>query len=504
MQSLNKRNTGPDNDLIIAVRQSITRFVDAGQTVVAAVSGGPDSLAMLHVLHRLKEDIHIGLAAAHFDHGLRGEESAAEADFVKEFCLGIGVPCHVGKADGRKLKAVRGGSLQAAARAERYKFLNRAADDAGAGWIATGHTQDDQAETVLLNILRGTGLDGIRGIPERRGRIVRPLLSVSRAATMSYCAEHGLAPRHDPTNDDPEHYLRNRIRIELLPLLDREYHTGVRAALLRLSDHAVLDTDLLERLAAAALSRILVPTAGTTNRTILDVAALAAEHPGLQRRIVRLAVAQARGTRADLTDSHVAMVLALAAGKPGARGITLPSPALRIDRAGPHLILARSGSVSSKHTHPSMPCAGTPIPATSPSGYRLPLKVPADVELPGGWRVAAGVDAANGAGPVDHAAILDATGVDVASLEVRTRQPGDRIDPLGMGGAHKKLQDAFVDAKVTRVDRALWPILADKHGPLWVPGIVQSERARVTVTTRSRLAFAVTSPIPISERRGST
>ena len=191
--------------------------------------------------------------------------------------------------------------------------------------MATGHTRDDQAETVLLNILRGTGLDGLRGIPLQRGVYVRPLLHTSRAAVEAYCAEHGLSPRRDPSNHDPSHYTRNRLRLELLPALERDYNPGVRDALLRLAETAARDADYLHLQAEAALAALTLER--TEAALTLDARQVRRLHPALLRHVLRAAFAQVRGTTLGLTHEHLEPVCAALAGlRRLPFGLTTPPP----------------------------------------------------------------------------------------------------------------------------------------------------------------------------------
>ena len=191
--------------------------------------------------------------------------------------------------------------------------------------MATGHTQDDQAETILLNVLRGTGLDGLRGIPLRRGVYVRPLLQTSRAAVEAYCAEHGLSPRRDPSNADPSHYTRNRLRLDLLPALERDFNPAVRGALLRLAETAARDADFLRVQAEEALEALTLERAAGT--LTLDARRLRLLHPALWRHILRAAFARVRGTALGLTHAHLEPLCdALAGRRHLPFGLTTPPP----------------------------------------------------------------------------------------------------------------------------------------------------------------------------------
>lgn len=454
------------NDVVAAIESAAATFEIAGAVVLIAVSGGPDSIALLHAVHANQRRLEIGgLAAAHFDHGLRGEQSAAEADFVAHFCSARGIPCFVETASPGLLDSSHGGSLQDAARKARYEFLNRIADRLDARFIATAHNQGDQIETILINILRGAGIEGLRGIPQQNGRVVRPLLTVPRAAIEAYCAEHGLDPRRDPTNDDPSHYLRNRIRLELLPLLERDYHSGVADVLLRLARNASIDADYLEAQARAAFEKVV-------DNDAVEIDVLLALPEALRRRVVRLAIERARGSREGLEERHVDLALTLATGRRSA-GFTIPAPACRVRRTGTRLVFERLK------------------PVARLAAYSVPLAVDNTVDLPNGWTISAfakSLPVVEGA----YSATLDAHGIDLETLTVRRRAIGDRIDPLGMGGKTKKLQDLFVDAKIPRAHRDDWPIIADSAGPLWIPGITQSERAKITEdTSRTIWLFAL-------------
>ncbi len=274
-----------------------------GDRVLVAVSGGPDSLSLLHALWTLRGPLGLAsVAAAHLDHGLRGGESAADAAFVAAFCAERAIFCRLGYADTAAQAQSRKVSIQQAARDARYAFLEAAAQETGVDKIATAHTQDDQMETVLLNILRGTGLDGLGGIPARRGPFIRPLLQVSRADVLAYGETHGLTPRLDPSNLDATHYTRNRLRLLLLPLLARDYNPAVRQALLRLSQTAARDADYLHRQAETTLPRLTL--AAGPGSLILDANGLRELHPALLRHVLRAAVTQVRGSREAVTHEH--------------------------------------------------------------------------------------------------------------------------------------------------------------------------------------------------------
>ncbi len=435
--------------------------------VLVAVSGGPDSLCLLHVLWAERKVR--GLAAveaAHLDHGLRGEESAAEAAWVSGWCAERGIPCHVGLADVAALAAERKISKQEAARAARYAFLATVAAESGADKIATAHTQDDQVETVLMNILRGTGMDGLRGIPARRGAYVRPLLDISRAEIEDYCVVHGLEPRRDPSNLSPDNYTRNRVRLELLPMLARDYNPQIGPALLRLSEIAGRDLDYLKVQAGAALAE--ATRERDVFRFVLDRPTLAGLHPALLRHVLRGAILSLRGTAEGISHEHIERTCrAVAAATPNAFALDLPHPLCTLRVAGETLTLALANV------------------SASLADVAVSLPVPGKATMTGtGWVVSAAFDFLPGS------VMLDADAVSPDALTLRNWRQGDRIDPLGMGGRRKKLSDIFSDAKVPRTLRRRVPLVTDARGIVWVVGHCIADRAKVTPETRVRLFLA--------------
>jgi len=440
-----------------------------GNRVLVAVSGGPDSLSLLHALHTGREEH--GLAAveaAHLDHGLRGAESAAEAAWVAAWCAERSIPCHVGFADVAQMAKARKCSKQEAARAARYDFLAATAATIGADKIATAHTQDDQIETVLLNILRGTGIDGLRGIPVERSPYVRPLLDVSRIEIEAYCLEHSLTPRRDPSNFSPDNYTRNRLRLELLPQLARDYNPAVGKAILRLSEIAARDSDYLHAQAENALRS--VTREQDFFYSVLDRSSLAELHPALLRYVLGAAIARLRGTNEGVTYEHLEWV-SRAVSQPfaGVGSLTLADPICFVRVTAETLKLSLANvSVSLAYV-------------------AAPLSIPGETALPEiGWTVTAGFDTRPGA------VALDADAIHGPILTVRNWRFGDKIAPIGMDGHHKKVSDIFTNAKVPRAERHRVPMITDDDGLIWVVGYALAERAKVTDATKRTLYLTAT------------
>jgi tRNA(Ile)-lysidine synthase len=454
----------------------------SGEHVLVAVSGGPDSTALLLILSKLTPGLGLTLAGAHFDHGLRGASAARrERSYVEALCCRLGVPLHAGAGDTRAHARAHRLSREEAARELRYAFLSEVAAAAGCTAVATGHTADDQAETVLLHLIRGSGLAGLAGMAPRGPwpleghaglKVARPLLCLRREETARYCLEEGLKPVADPSNVSPA-FLRNRVRLELLPLL-RRYNPRVDAAVLRLAEAARADLSVLEEMASEALSK------GDDGQTVaLSRQRLTGLPEGLQRHALRLALRRVLG---DLRDVHQDHIEALLRGL--ARG------------AGHHLDLPRGLRFDVGYEEATLSLerreAGDVRPPLPPEA---PLAVPG-VASWGPWRVEAELTVPSTAepSPADPwQAWLDAD-VTGPELRVRSRRPGDRFQPLGMAG-EKKLQDFFVDARVPRAERDAVPLVCGKPGIVWVAGQRIDERARVTGATRRvlRLHFRLTS-----------
>ncbi len=307
-------------------------LIHSGETVLVACSGGPDSMALLHLCLELGADEGFATAAAHFNHGLR-PRAAADERFVQSAALALGLPYFAGRGDVRADSRVRKTGLEEAARLARYRFLEAAAREAGASRIATGHTMNDQAETILLRLLRGTGPMGLSGIPARRGvAIIRPMLALERRDVLSYLADRGLAFRSDETNRDPA-IPRNRIRRELIPFLEKRFAPAAVRSLARLAAISADEDAWLESAAAARLKRLLggAPTAPT-----LDAAALRRLPPALARRVVRAYLLLVKGDLRDVSFDDVEAIRALSAGKCLTlwKGLTIERRRGAIRRAG--------------------------------------------------------------------------------------------------------------------------------------------------------------------------
>jgi tRNA(Ile)-lysidine synthase len=295
----------PYDPLEAEARETIRRYrmLAGGERVVAAVSGGPDSTVLLSVLVGLRRELSLDIHVAHVNHGLR-PDAAEDAAAVAKAARTCGCPYHEAAVDVRAAASRERRSIEDAARRERYAFLARVADQVHAAIIATGHTLDDQAETVLMRLLRGSGPRGLAGIPPVRPhdgvRVIRPLIEISRAGITEYLARRGLDAREDSTNRDVA-MLRNRVRLVLLPILEG-YNPDVRRALARLAEVVRDEADALDALSAAEVEAVLH---GTNASVHIPPEAFASLPVALQRRVLREAIRRVRGNDPQIAFVHI-------------------------------------------------------------------------------------------------------------------------------------------------------------------------------------------------------
>jgi tRNA(Ile)-lysidine synthase len=459
--------------LLERVRQTIRKhaLACAETRVLVAISGGPDSVALAHLLLALQEtgDL-VVVGFAHFNHQLRGADADADEAFCRTLAAALGVPNEVGRDDVAAAARVNGRSTEDMARELRYKFLEDAADRTRADAIAIGHSLDDQAETFLLRLIRGAGTRGLGSIRPRAGRVIRPLLEVPRADLRQYLAAHSLAFRTDATNADVS-IPRNRVRHELIPYLEREFSPGISRVLAREAALAREDEDRLHH-EAIDLARSIVLTI-TGEQTELDALALRALPHALAARVAHQALTRQAGDRFIGFD-HVEQLLQLADGSDG-DGVDLPGQ--RAVRRGGRIVL------------------GSPAPRgrdeRRENSFRVSLSIPGEVTLGNqGWAVSAervdSVESMKDGGPgrARGGEVFVAAEPLALPLAIRSRRRGDRFAPLGLGH-RKKLQDFLVDRKIPREMRDSLPLVVDGQDRIvWVVGQSVAEDFRVTEPSR--------------------
>ncbi len=452
-------------DIVQRVRDAVRRhgMISVRDGVLAAVSGGADSVAMAHILAGLQDELGFELKIAHLDHCFRGEESRRDAAFVETLAERLGVPCFCEEEDVPRFLLANRMSKQDAARMLRYRYLYKTMKLEYCQRIAFGHNADDQAETVLMRFIRGAGPRGLSGIPPKRdGFIIRPLLGVWREEIEDYLEANELTFRTDSSNAETE-YTRNRVRHELIPSLET-YNPGITRNLVHLG---AIMTDIsahLERLVDEALPRIVMRM--KVGQMALDSGILRDYDEALRRSILRRVLRDLRPETGPPGFSHVENILRLIDRDQVGSAVELPCGAqARLDHGC--LVLTQGE------------CPSAPAPQ--------PLPVPGIVRLPGANLMLECEVLAAGDAERAHGNDADVTLFDIDALKpplvVRPRHQGDRFRPFGMEGT-KTLKQLLIDEKISFSFRDDVPILCDENGILWVVGLRRSDAAPVTPSTK--------------------
>jgi tRNA(Ile)-lysidine synthase len=454
-------------------------MLHCGDKVLVGVSSGPDSVVLLHVLYRLADRFTIGLGVAHLDHGLRPEAAEAEEKLVRRLARNLHLVCHANRLE----KIPQRGSMEEQLRQLRYAFFMRTARTHEYTKIALGHHADDNAEAVLMRLLRGSGLRGLAGIPPvRDSLIIRPLIDMRRHEILAYAERNGLQYMQDASNRDLR-FERNRIRHQLIPLLEQQYnpnlvHTLNRTAALCREEEGWL---------AAHLSTFLTQATARSNKDVLELrrSSLDAAPRPLQRRLIRGALSQWQGHLRRIGSGHIETLLFLLSSDQRERCIHLPYG----------LIAETTGTVLRFRRTARRREAGDPaspvkyhynVPAVGPEPFEL--RVPeASIML------RFSVTDATPAGPLkvpeQRMVLLDMARLNFP-LVVRSFQPGDRFRPFGLPG-RQKIKKLFIDRKISRSQRKRVALLTSADAILWVVGVRRGSQAAISPETSRVLRVTV-------------
>ena len=435
-----------------------------GTRVVVAVSGGSDSVALLRLLCLLRESYHLDVVCAHFNHQLRGAESDADEAFVRELAGSLDVSCETGSDNVGAYASEHHLSLEEAARELRLRFLRMTALKTGAACIATAHTRDDQAETVLFRLLKGTGLRGMSGMAPRAGMFIHPLLGVSKEQLQGWLWTQGFVWREDLSNAD-ERYERNFIRTSVIPLIESRF-PAVKTAVARTSNMARVTCELFERQTEQVTDNIEILEAGD------------GRHPGA----LRLAKRALASLPDPLLQYALEEIFATSGVGPSFERLTRSTQAIRNGRTGVRVTLDDRVTLEVGYQHVYVYGAAFTGRAQEPQEIakfpatvdwfrrRLTFEEKTPVDVPSDLR---------DVGPKEAWFDVDTLRL---PLTVRHARPGDRMTTFG--GHQHKLQDLYVDAKVDRVLRARRPVVCDADGIIWVPALARSAAGVVTVESR--------------------
>ncbi|MDO8434823.1 MAG: tRNA lysidine(34) synthetase TilS [Candidatus Binatus sp.] len=444
-----------------AIATALKRIpIKHGAKIVIGVSGGADSTALLHAMIELRGQFGGQIAAAHLNHRLRGAESDRDENFVREMCAGIGVELIVERAAGLDAGS---SNLEERAREARHNFLNRAADALGAEHIALAHHSGDQAETVLMRLIRGAGASGLGAMSERGpGRLIRPMLALSRADIIGYLRELDLAYIEDATNSSPI-FLRNRIRNELIPLLEGEYAIGVGKRLVELA----AEMRSLDELVTAIASREI--DSMRAGRDALDIAHFGGLHRAVQAAVIRNFIGEQVGDLRRFGRVHIDAIMRLAIEGGPSDSIDLPNR-WRACREYNLLRLTDTKPKSSLDYSVALCFEGATIVDAAGFVFQASTMSVTDARLPASPSIA----------------MFDAGAIGESGLMVRNFSPGDRIRPLGMTGV-KKVKNVFIDRKMPRTRRSSYPIITMRGEPVWIPGLMRGTQAPIDITTETVL-----------------
>ncbi|MBZ0290763.1 MAG: tRNA lysidine(34) synthetase TilS [Anaerolineae bacterium] len=434
--------------MIDLIRRTIQKYhlIPPDSALVLGVSGGADSLALLHILYTLQPTFRYRLHVATLDHGLRGETGAADAEFVRHFAESLGVPVTLGRANVSQLATAQHTGIEAAARNARYDFLATVARKVGAERVAVAHHAGDQAETVLMHLLRGTGLAGLGGMalqspmPEHpEVTLTRPLLWNTRAEIEAYCKAHGLEAREDATNRDTS-LLRNNIRLNILPDLER-VNPHLQRVLGQLADIARVEDDFVEEQLGSFCASTAVKT--SAGRVFIDRTAFRGLHPALQRRLIAWAARQVASVE-ELDYLHIVEAVDMSVnGQQGGRALLTDGLQLRIEYDS--LIVERQNAPMLDLDQPLLP-----------ENTSFTVAIPGVVKLPDGkWSVRVTLE-------MPHKNELPEARLSIpegAIVTLRTRREGDRFEPLGLDGHTQKLNSWMINRKVPRYVRDRVPLV---------------------------------------------
>ncbi len=459
--------------LELQVQRTIRKYgmVQPGDRVLVAVSGGADSTALLLCLQHISPTLGLTLVAAHLNHRIRGAEADADEEFVRDFCAGLQVPLLSQSSDVRRSARERRKNLEEAAREERHTFLRRAALEMGAQKVALGHTLNDQAETVLMRLLRGSGLEGLSSIrPVLDGLFIRPLLECGRRQIIPYLDSQGASFREDSSNRDVR-YRRNRIRLELIPYLEEHFNPEVFETLGRYAAMARGVSDYLTTQARQSLEALRT---SSNDGVSLSVGRLLQHHPAMQSWILRLAIKESRGSLRGIAARHIEDLLALCRPGKSGRRLELPGKILAI-RQFDNLELLRAGILAHTEYYYEMEIPGEC--ALAEAGLTLCAKVVLRRDLPAQVKDS------------PERVHLDADTLP-EDLVVRSRRPGDRYgDPK-----RRKVKKMMINERIPLRSRATLPMVVARDTIIWIPGFRASE-AHVVRTRSQRCVVLEAMPL---------
>ena len=453
------------------------KMIEDGETVLVAVSGGADSLALLYGLHALRTQLSCKLHVVHLNHCLR-PDADADAGFVQQHAAHLELPCTIQRVEVPRLAQQWKLSVETAGRKARYQFYESVCTEVSAIKVALGHHQDDTAETVLMNLIRGSGATGLKGIaPVRDTKFIRPLAGFTRQQIEAFLTSIGVVPKHDTTNTDTR-YLRNRIRHELIPRLESDYNPNIKTGLSRTADVLRAESEYLDTAARKGFEICRIQN--QQKNVVLDRVEFRKHHVALQRRMLRQSVSEISGDVSDLYFAHCEKMLNLIEAEASNALLALPN-GLQFRRAYQQLIIERKPIETGNFAYPVVTVGKTSIGVlnTEITAELGNIESYPTLALPDGKFEAI----------FDYEKIRKVfadPSLEAFPLTVRNRRQGDRFQPYGMHGT-KKIKDFFIDTKVPRYERDSVPLLVCGDQILWIIGYTTSDVFKIESDTRQYL-----------------
>lgn len=444
-------------------------LIAENEGVVVALSGGPDSVCLLHVLHRMSEEMNLKIYAAHLNHKIRGLEAYMDSLYVMKLCEELQIPCFIRAIDVPKYCSDNKLGLEDGARKLRYEIFDEIREKVGADKIAIGHNKNDQAETVLMRIMRGTGLQGLRGIEyKREGGIIRPILDISREDIEKYCEENNLTPRIDRTNLEAI-YSRNKIRLKILPYMKEEFNENIVGSIVRMSNNIKVDSDYIDSQAEKAYGEICRKY---EDGVYMFVGPLEEEHEAIKTRLVINAIREVLGDVNSIDKKHIDDVLNLMEKNKSGKKINLPR-GLYAYRFNDYILitLKEINYENLEYTYEIEP--GTEV-YIAELGKTFKSKI---VDI-------GDFNAENLGKNVQYIDFKKING----NITLRNRHQGDKII---LRGGTKKIKELFIGMKIPREERSFVPLIVNEGNIVSVCGYRISANYLVDENTEKILEFTL-------------
>ncbi|EES92016.1 MULTISPECIES: tRNA lysidine(34) synthetase TilS [Clostridium] len=443
---------------------------EVGDKVVVAVSGGPDSICLLHILYKLREKIGISIVAAHINHCLRGEEADKDEEYVRKFCENLNIQCFVKKEDVHKISKDRGISCEMAGREVRYDFFSEVLNNVRANKIAVAHNANDQAETILMRMLRGTGLEGLIGIRAVRDNIfVRPIIDITRDEIEDYCYVNNLNPRIDKTNLE-NIYTRNKIRLELIPYIQKNFNSDVIEVLNRFSDTVKIDNDYLNKVSLEKYNKYCK---GEKDKVIIKEEVFK-EHEAILTRVIRMALKELKGNLNNFDKGHIYDIIDIQKKSTG-KFIMLPKNIRVLNNYGDINLYKNNNKIN-----------------IDKGKQEYNLVINKENILDNGLKIT--LDIINNVEDTkfDKSSLIKYFDYDKINrdIKLRYRNNGDKFVPLGMKGT-KKLKDLFINLKIPKEKRDIIPLIVFDDEISWIVGYRISDKFKINKNTKRILKIKI-------------